>query len=393
MFRKWSTILIAVLLVLVAVACATPTVPPPTSAPPATSAPVVSSASQATTAPPATTAPASTAAPLPHPLDHMNIAWVAITGNQAPAWIAKEGNIFPKYGLDVSLSFIQGSSTATASMVGGSTDIAQMAAPSAITAASQGADVVLIAGFLNTSVFKLMGDPSIKSMSDLKGKTIAITKFGSSDEFILKRILKDNGLDPTKDVKITQSGDASGQLAQFKSKLCDAILLSPPNDIVAQKQGAAMILDTIPLKIPYQAVGLATTHKYIQTHRADALNFIRAETEALQRFKNDRAFAESVMGKYLQTNDPDVLDGSWEAYSKAFVDIPYPSLPGIQEILDESKVTGKKPEDFVDTSLVKELEDTGFFKAAPAPMTPLPTLPPAPTATPAKASATATAKP
>ncbi len=386
MVLKCAILFCVSLLVVVTVACAAPQtlVPPPLTSAPAASAPASTSVSP-TTAPAAPTKAAA--------VDHVNAAWVAITGNQAPAWIAKESGIFPKYNLDVSLSFIQGSSPATASMIGGSTDIVQMAGPAAITAAQQGADVVLIAGFLNKSVFKLMGDPNIKSMKDLKGKTIAITKFGSSDEFVLRRVLKDNGLDPTKDVKITQSGDASGQLAAFKAKLCDAILLSPPNDVVALHQGAALILDTIPLNLPYSAVGLASTRKYIAAHRATVLNFIRAEADALQRFKSDRNFAESVMAKYLQTDDKEALDASWEAYSKAYADIPYPNADGIQEIMDESGITGKKPEDFSDPSLVKELEDSGFFKQAPVAIAPLPTLPPVPTATPTKVPPTATAVP
>ncbi len=392
MVRKCAMLFCASLLVLVIAACAAPpaSVPPvPTSAPAASSSSAAaSSASAASSAPAATSAPTKAAA-----MDHLNMAWVAITGNQSPAWIAKEGGIFPKYNLDVSLSFIQGSSPATASMIGGSTDVVQMAGPSAITAAQQGADVVLIAGFLNKSVFKLMGDPSIKSMKDLKGKTIAITKFGSSDEFVLRRILKDNGLDATKDVKITQSGDASGQLAAFKAKLCDAILLSPPNDVVALHQGAALILDTIPLNLPYSAVGLASTRKYIASHRSTVLNVIRAESDALRRFKSDRNFAESVMAKYLQTDDKEALDASWDAYSAAYADIPYPSADGIQEIMDESGITGKKPDDFSDPSLVKELEDSGFYKQAPAAITPLPTLPPVPTATPTKVPPTATPVP
>lgn len=392
MVRKCSTILIGLLLVFVMAACSAP----PTPAPPPTEKPAPATAPAATNAPAVTSAPATsapTAVPATVAIDHVNAAWVAITGNQAPAWIAKEGGIFPKYRLDVTLSFIQGSSPATASMLGGSTDIVQMAGPAAITAANQGADVVLIAGFLNKSVFKLMGDPAIKSMKDLKGKTIAITKFGSSDEFVLRRILKDNGLDATKDVKITQSGDASGQLATFKAKLSDAILLSPPNDVTAQKQGAALILDTIPLNLPYSAVGLASTRKYIASHRADVLNFIRAESEALQRFKQDKAFAESVMAKYLQTNDQEVLDASWEAYAKSYADIPFPSPDGIQEIMDESGITGKNPTDFSDPSLVQELVDAGFYKTIPAAVTPLPTLPPFPTATKSSPAPTATSKP
>lgn len=383
MVRKRTRILFVLMLALalgiVAAACAAPPTAP-TAAPPA--APPA-----ATSAPSAPTQALATTAPTAGPLEHVTAAWVAITGNQSPAWIAQEGGLFKKYNLSVDLSFVQGSQPATAAMVSGSLDMVQMAGPSAIAAANKGADVVLVAGFLNTSVFKLMADPSIKSMSDLKGKVIAITKFGSSDEFILRKILKDNGLEPGKDVQITTAGDASGQIAALKAKLCQAILVSPPNDVTAEKQGAVLLLDTIPLKIPYQAVGLATTRRYIQAHHTAALEFVEAEAAALQRFKSDKPFAESVMSKYLKTNDQQVLDASWDAYSKAFVDIPYPSLPGIQEIMDESGIKGKKPEDFVDNSLVKELQDKGFFNATAPQMTPLPTIavPVFPTATPTKA--------
>lgn len=338
--KKWIFIAFSAWLV----ACSAPTTPP----------------LAVPTAPPATATPQAVATAAPP--EKVHAAWVAITGNQAPAWLAKEGGIFPKYGLDVDLVFIQGSATATSSLLAGSTDIVQMAGPAAVAATSKGGDVVMIAGFVNISVFKLMADPSIKSVSDLKGKTIAITRFGSSDEFVLKKILKDNGLQAGKDVQISQAQDASGQLAVFKSKLADAILLSPPNDVIARKQGAVELVDTIPLKMPYQAIGLATTKGYLKAHRSTALNFLKAEIDAIRRFKSDRAFAESVMGKYLQTTDPDVLTASWDAYAPSFADVPYPSLPGIQQILDESDTKGFKPEDFVDSSLVKELEDSGFFK-------------------------------
>src|SRR5713226_8388714 len=109
MFR--ITIMCALAVVMLA-ACAPAPTPAPTAAPP-------------TVAPSPTTAKA---------LEKMTAAWVAITGNQAPAWLAKEGGIFTKYGLDVDLSFIQGSATATQSMIAGSTNVVQMAGPAAVNA-------------------------------------------------------------------------------------------------------------------------------------------------------------------------------------------------------------------------------------------------------------------
>ena len=300
---------------------------------------------------------AATRAPIP-----VRAAWVAISGSQSPAWVAQDGGHFARNGLAVDLSFIEGSSRATAAMLGGSVDILVMAGPAAVTAARQGGDVVMVAGCLNTSVFRLMADPSIKTMADLRGKTVAITSLGTSDEFLLKKLLSSNGLAANTDVQIVQARDAAGQVAILRAGQVQAALLSPPNDLIARKGGAIVLADTVPMKLAYQATGVATTRAYLRSHRPEVLAFVRSMAEAIRRIKTDRAFAESIMGKYLKTDDSEVLEASWSAYSAAFDDIPYPSLAGIRQILDESGASDRDPADFADMSVVKELEDSGAFR-------------------------------
>jgi NitT/TauT family transport system substrate-binding protein len=310
---------------------------------------------------PADVSKTSALAPTPTP-ERVRAAWVAVSGSQSPAWIAQEAGYFAKYGLEVELTFIEGSSRATAAMLSGNVDILEQAGPAVVAAVKQGGDATMIAGCLNTSVFKLLAAPDIKTPADLKGKTIAITTFGTSDEFLLKKLLGLHGLDAARDVTVIQARDAAGQVSVLASGQAQAVVLSPPNDLIAQKQGAALLIDTIPLKMAYQATGVATSRSYLSKHRGAAVAFVKAVAEGMRRFKSDAPYAKQVMQKYLKTDDAEILDSTWKAYAAAFEDVPYPSTAGIQEILDETGESTRTPPDFLDASIVKELEDSGFFK-------------------------------
>jgi len=301
--------------------------------------------------------------PAPALLETVRVAYVQPSSNQAPVWMAKEAGIFSKYGLQVDLSYIQGSATAVSAMLGGSLDVAQMGGPAPVAAVKQGGDVALFAGFFNTADFRLLADPSITSVADLKGKVIAVSNYESADNFMLGKVLNSNGLKPGSDVQVIAAKDAAGQMAALKSKQVQAILLGLPSYFEAERQGAVVLLDVAALKLPYQSVGLVASRGYLKSHRAAALTFLKAEIDGMRRFKSDPAFAQSVLAKYLKTtDDPAIVKAAWQVNAATVAEPPYPTLAGIQEILDQTGAGGHKPEDFVDMSLVKELEDSGFFK-------------------------------
>ncbi|SRR5712692_5999356 len=303
-------------------------------------------------------------APAPSQMEHIRVAYVQPSSNQAPAWMAKEAEIFPKYGLDAELTYIQGSATAVSAMLGGSLDVAQMGGPSPVAAVKQGGDLAIFAGFFNTADFRLMADPSVKSIADLKGKTVAISNFESADNFMLTKVLNQNGLKPGSDVQVIAAKDPAGQMAALKSKQVQAILLGLPSYFEAARQGAIELLNVTALKLPYQSVGLVASRPYLKSHRAVALRFLKAEIDGMRRFKSDPDFAQSVLAKYLKTTDDlEIVKKAWEVNASTVAEPPYPTLAGIQEILDNTGgAAGHQPEDFVDMSLVKELEDSGFFR-------------------------------
>ncbi|HTD46092.1 MAG TPA: ABC transporter substrate-binding protein [bacterium] len=297
----------------------------------------------------------------------MTILWVAVTGSQAVAWVAKEGGYFDRNGVDVDLVYLAGSPTAAAALVSGRVEFVQMAGPAVVAADAQGAHLVMVMGFVNQPVFVVMTTPDVQTPDQLKGKTVAVSKVGSSDDFMLREALSHWGLRPDADVKITGVGSVSAQIAAVEKGLVQGIVVDPPNDVLAQQAGAHLLARVSDLGVPYQAAGLVTTREYIRSHGGLIARVVRAMTEAVHRIKTDRAFSEEVMARYLKNTNPVVVDAAYEAFVNVFARTPAPTRAGLAEIVKESVSAGLLKDgievgSMLDTSFVDQLAASGFMQ-------------------------------
>ncbi|HEY6957835.1 MAG TPA: ABC transporter substrate-binding protein [Candidatus Limnocylindria bacterium] len=320
------------------------------------------------TAPVSASAAASatvTATPAPTKVA-VKAAWVALTSNQMILPVAKEAGYFEKYGVDMDLSQINGSSTAVPALIAGNIGVASFAGSATVTAQAGGADIVMFAGFVNTAIFRVIAQPTYSSISELKGKTIAVTRIGNADYFAWQSIAAKQGWNMS-DLDFVNGNDVNGQVTLLSSKKVDAIAVSPPNNILGTKAGGKEIFDTATLKEPEQNVGLAATRAYVAQNRAAVLGVTKASIEAIARWKKDPAFVKGVIGTYLKTTDQDFIDVGYSAYTDVFPQAPYPTVPGLQRVIDQvttqnAKAKDLKPDSMIDNSIVKELEDSGFIK-------------------------------
>jgi ABC-type nitrate/sulfonate/bicarbonate transport system substrate-binding protein len=297
----------------------------------------------------------------------VTMLWVAVSGSQSVAWVTKEGGYFERNGVDVDLAYLAGSPTAAAALVSGRVEFVQMAGPAVVTADAQGAHLIMVMGFVNQPLFVLMTTPDVQAPEQLKGKTVAVSKVGSSDDFMLREALSHWGLRPDTDVKITGVGSVSGQIAALEKRLVQGVVVDPPNDVLAQQAGARLLARVSDLGIPYQAAGLVTTREYIQSRADVVARVVRAMTQGVHRIKTDRAFSEEIMAKYLKNSNPLVVDAAYESYVNVFARVPMPSKAGLAEIAKESVSTGlvKSPIDvgaMIDTSFVDKLQASGFIQ-------------------------------
>ncbi|MBI4523480.1 MAG: ABC transporter substrate-binding protein [Deltaproteobacteria bacterium] len=298
----------------------------------------------------------------------LNAGYVGINSDNVIAWVAKESGIFARNGFDVQLIYFQGGTTAVMALVSGETPISQTAGPGVVNAVLGGADAVMIAGGVVTLDYWLLSRPEIKNPEQLKGGAVAISRFGSASDFIVRYALQRIGLVPVKDVAILQIGALPDRLAAMETKRVQATVLAPPAMYQAQKRGFNILADVAALGLAYQATGVATTRRYIKENPDIVRRYIRAHVEAVHRFKTDREMGIAVLAKYLRLQDKEILARTYEG-AIAEHKLPakqYPTIEGIRTILkplaeQDPKAKAAKAEDFVDMRFIKELDDSGFI--------------------------------
>lgn len=294
----------------------------------------------------------------------LRIVYNALGGSMAPVWVSQELGLFAKHSLQHSLNYLA-ATTAVQAMVAGSEEIG-LVGNQAIDVALEGADTVYVASTVSRFIFQLYGDPSIKSVNDLKGKVVAATQPSASTDYATRMVLRRFGLVPDKDVKILYAGSMPALLTMLKSGNAAAGLMSVPTTFQAQELGLKPILNVTDLNIPFIFVGVATTRKVIQ-QKPDAISrFLRAYTESIAIIRRDKETALKAMGKFLKTDNRRALEGIYEEYGNAFQRVPLMTKEAVQAVLDVAKspkAQQMKPEDFFDNSFLQKLEDSGFINS------------------------------
>jgi ABC-type nitrate/sulfonate/bicarbonate transport system substrate-binding protein len=302
----------------------------------------------------------------PASLTPIKLVWVALTANQMLWPVAKEAGYFEKYGLDADLSYINGSSNAVPALMSKDLDMAEVAGSAVISAQAGGSDLVLIAGFLNIAIFRIMAAAGFDKVEDLKGKSVAVTRVGNADYFAWQTIINRLGWKES-DLNYVNSGDVNGQVTLLKTGDVQAISVSPPNNVLAEQVGAHQILDSASLNEPEQNVGVGVTRTYLAEHGPEIQNMLKASVEAMARWKKDPAFVKSVIAKYLKIDDQRFVDVGYEAYVNVWPQAPYPTREGTERVIAQVAAQNPRakdltPDQILDTSAVKALEDSGFIK-------------------------------
>jgi ABC-type nitrate/sulfonate/bicarbonate transport system substrate-binding protein len=313
-----------------------------------------------TALPPPTAAPTTASKPTA-----VKAAWVAKTANQMIWPLAKDAGYFDKYGVSFDLNYLNGSTLAVPALFAKDIDVASVAGSAVVGAQAAGQDLVMVAGFLNQAVFRVMS-MDLQSIDDVKGQNVGVTKAGNADYYAWQTIMRSKGW-ADNDVIFINGNDVNGQVALLQKGDVKAIAVSPPNDVLASKIGAHMILDTATLNEPEQNVGMAVTRDYLAANRPAVTNVLKASIEGMARWKQDAAFTKSVIQKYLESDDPQFIDDGYSAYGPLWPQAPYPSRDGLAKVIEEVTAQNPKAKDLsvdslMDTSVVKELEDSGFIK-------------------------------
>lgn len=308
-------------------------------------------------------------------LTKITTSYVSDSAGVLPLWLAKEAGIFARNGLDVQAVRAH-ASVGVMALMSGELQFVLASGPVVVDSALRGSNVVYIAGGMSTLDFVLVTRPEIKTAEQLKGGTVGLSAFRGANPTATRFALQKLGLGP-KDVSLIVVGGTSERIAGLRLGKIQGTLFSPPQNITAQLEGFNALADVAELGLPFVHIGVATTRTFIRDNPDIVRRYVKSHIEAIAAMKTDREMAIKTLTKYLgQIKDRDVLIKSYEAAApdNRISRKQYPYLAGLQVALDllseeNPKAKSARPEDFVDSRFIKELDDSGtidsLYKAKP----------------------------
>jgi NitT/TauT family transport system substrate-binding protein len=296
----------------------------------------------------------------------LRVAYDGFSMTSGPLIYADKQGIFRKFGLDISPIFIDGGSMLTQAVVGGSVDIAQNGYTPALSAAVQGADIVIIGGISNKLPFQLVVKTSITRADQLKGQSIAISRYGSSTDTAADFALAHLKL-TRNDVKILQLGGAATRIAAAMSGQIAGTMEQYPDTAELSRHGFHVLVDVTDIAGDYPNTSYVTSRSFLKSRPEAVKAFLTAMATAVHEYKNNPAVAIPLSQKFLDVKDAANAKAAYEAYVKVYPDDLRPSPAGVGLVLKEiarrePKAAAMKPEQFVDTGALDALADEGFFK-------------------------------
>jgi NitT/TauT family transport system substrate-binding protein len=264
--------------------------------------------------------------------------------------------------LNGELVMISGASQSMQAMLANETQVANTSGSAPVQAKIQGADAVIIATSYDLIPYGVVVHKDIRTPADLKGKRIAISRFGGITELAVKLAVEKFGLSP-KDVTMIQAGPDAQRIPAVATGTVAASVLAPPGLFAASAQGLRILADLSDLGVKYPTSSFFVMRNYLVENRASLKKFLMALTEGLHVYVNDKDFSMRVMQKYTKLGDREIASKTQDYYGKKTLLVPLNDPVAIKETIPSDKSAGRKPEEFYDNSIIQELVKEGFVES------------------------------
>jgi len=299
--------------------------------------------------------------------EKLRMAWAGFSPTNSPVWVMEDRKLLQKMGVEPEIIAINASPTVLQALLAGEIDAANISVTTLVSSRLQGADTVMILGIVPTFVDHIISLASITKVEQLKGKTGAVNRLGSTSDLGLRLALRKLGVDPEKDVKIIPAGGNPERFAALSKGIVQFTIMPEPFLTEAEKLGFRNFYNISDLKIPFWWNGTLTREAIIKTKRPLLEKLTRALVEAIHIIKTEKEYAKALFKKHLGVSDAAGLERAYKDYSNAFPEAPYPYPDGVKTLLDDlaprnPKAAKADPKTFVDLSFVQELDKSGFIK-------------------------------
>ena len=294
----------------------------------------------------------------------------SVSALHSAVWVAEQKGLFRKYGIDPEVIVTgQGAATGISALLANDIQVVASAGDALVASTLQGADTVMIAGVVNKGLQRIMARSEIKTPTELKGKKIGVTRIGAVSHSVLLMMLPRWKMS-VNDVQVMQLGSSPNMLAALDRGGIDAAVLTIPSMFVAEDRGYRVLADMGDTDIYYLHTMIATTRNYVKSSRDRVTTFLKGYLEGLAFVKQNKKESIDIVRKKLQLGAEQTrnLERSIELLNaKYYESVPYPSLRGVETVLgfvekDNPKAKSADPKSFVDDSLLREIEQSGFIK-------------------------------
>jgi NitT/TauT family transport system substrate-binding protein len=301
------------------------------------------------------------------PLTKIRVGYPSPSASMYPLFVTKEAKLFEKHGLDAELVYVQGVQMVQVHTAG-QLDFTTTSGIVTLQSSVGGSDLILLANSIDRHLMKVMGHPSLSGPADLKGKSIAVTRFGSLTDLALRPVLDKWKLDPNRDVSLVQIGRLSDIVPAIQQKRVAAGMLSFPTTFHAEKLGLKTLYDLSESDLEVPTTTVAVSRAYANKNRDVVLRFLRAYLEGTHQLLTNREMGIRALRRYGGVEDTELLAATYDLFTQKYIKkVPTLTVSAVQNALDiiaESNPKAKnfKPEQVMDTSFLDEIERTGFIK-------------------------------
>jgi NitT/TauT family transport system substrate-binding protein len=301
-------------------------------------------------------------------LEKVRLGYSGVGSGEEIHHFAKEVGLFNKAGLDVEIVYIPGGSTVVQAMIAGEVQFGRGSATEVVSAHLAGFPLKILAALINKFVYSFVTPPTITKPQELKGKAVAVSRFGSGSDFITRMALKSWGLEPVKDVTILQVGNSPERLAAIASGKVHGSILSLSQTPRAKKFGLRVLADLSQIDTEYPQGVLYAPLRLIEKRPDLIRSFLAPYVEAIGQFKTNKQVAYSIIAKSSGLKDRAEIAEYHSVLSKNFLlDYPMPTLEGTKTVLEDlatknPKVREIKAEDLLETRFLRELKQSGAGK-------------------------------
>ena len=299
-------------------------------------------------------------------IEKMRLGYSGTGINNYVLEMGKRQGIFRRNGIELEVVYVNSGSLLSQGLIGGTFDLAFSQGAEAMLAKLRGADVRIAAVVANRFNHVYLTAPSITSFKQLKGKKVAVSRFGSGSHFQTNLALREGGLDPEKDVTVLQIGNSGARITAILSGVVDGTIMAADFVPKARREGFNVLADLADTKIEYPFLSLNMMGSYIDKHFRLVKSLIKSMSESIRALQTDPANAKIAIRAALKTDDTETIDYALTRSVQVLARRPFPTPAGIQTVIDElgKEAAGKnlKFDDYVDMRALRELDKEGAFK-------------------------------